>query len=54
MIPFADGDRTFYRVRVGLETDFQEAEAYEQHQEANGFPETFHRCGMSPSVTWTR
>lgn len=41
MSTFSDGNRTFYRVRVGLKTDLQEAEAYEQYLRENGFPETF-------------
>jgi rare lipoprotein A len=41
MTPFTDGDRTFYRVRLGLETDLDEAAAYEAYLRANGFPETF-------------
>lgn len=41
MTTFSDGNRTFYRVRVGLKTDLHEAEAFEQHLKENGFPETF-------------
>jgi len=41
MTTFTDGTRTFYRVRVGLKTDLREAETFEQHLRANGFPETF-------------
>jgi rare lipoprotein A len=38
---YSDDQRTFYRVRVGLKTDLQEAEAYEKYLKENGFPETF-------------
>ncbi|MCJ8500996.1 septal ring lytic transglycosylase RlpA family protein [Desulfatitalea alkaliphila] len=38
MSPFHDGERTFYRVRLGLKTDLEEAEAFEAHLKANGFP----------------
>lgn len=39
MSPFDDGERTFYRVRLGLKTDLEAAEAFEAHLKANGFPE---------------
>lgn len=41
MTPYFDGTRTFYRVRVGHTTDLEEAEAYEQLLEKDGFPGTF-------------
>jgi len=41
MVPYDDGVRTFYRVRVGLSTELAEAEQYEQLLRQNGYPETF-------------
>ncbi len=40
-VAYFDGSRTFYRVRVGLSTDLEEAEQYEQALRQGGFPETF-------------
>ena len=40
-VPYFDGSRTFYRVRVGLSTDLEEAEQYERILRQSGFPETF-------------
>lgn len=40
-VAYFDGSRTFYRVRVGLSTDLEEAEQYEQILRQSGFPETF-------------
>jgi rare lipoprotein A len=41
MVPYFDGSRTFYRVRVGQSKTLEEAAAYEQSLKATGFPETF-------------
>jgi rare lipoprotein A len=41
MLPYFDGRRTFYRVRVGRRTDLEAATTYEQALQQNGFPETF-------------
>jgi rare lipoprotein A len=41
MVPYFDGSRTFYRVRVGRQTQLDQANAYEQTLKADGFPETF-------------
>ncbi|MDA8138825.1 MAG: septal ring lytic transglycosylase RlpA family protein [Desulfobacteraceae bacterium] len=41
MLPYFDGNRTLYRVRVGRITRLEEAAAYEATLERNGFPETF-------------
>ncbi len=38
---YFDGQRTFYRVRVGHSTNLEEAIAYEQELVRDGFPETF-------------
>ncbi|MFZ1983375.1 MAG: septal ring lytic transglycosylase RlpA family protein [Desulfatitalea sp.] len=41
MVPYFDGSRTFYRVRVGQSANLEAAAAYEQSLKATGFPETF-------------
>jgi rare lipoprotein A len=41
LVPYFDGSRTLYRVRVGRQTRLEEANAYEQTLKQNGFPETF-------------
>jgi rare lipoprotein A len=41
MVPYFDGSRTFYRVRVGQRPTLEEATVYEQTLKATGFPETF-------------
>ena len=38
---FNDGERTFYRVRVGLCRDLDSAQQYERYLIQNGFPEAF-------------
>lgn len=40
-VPFYDGGRTFYRVRVGRATTLAEAERFEHSLKTNGFSETF-------------
>ncbi len=41
MTTFFDGQRTFYRVRVGRSESLEEAIGYEQELIRDGFPETF-------------
>ena len=41
MVPFYDGGRTFYRVRVGRASTLEQAERFEQNLRAAGFSETF-------------
>ncbi len=41
MIPYSDGNRTFYRVRVGHASTLDEAERYERTLADNGFPGSF-------------
>jgi rare lipoprotein A len=41
MVPFYDGSRTFYRVRVGRASTLEQAERFEQNLRAAGFSETF-------------
>ncbi len=41
MIPFESGERTFYRVRVGLTNKLDEATEFEQLLIRDGFPDTF-------------
>ncbi len=41
MVPYFDGRRTFYRVRVGRQTQLEAANAYEETLKQQGFPETF-------------
>jgi rare lipoprotein A len=41
VIPYFDGYRTFYRVRVGLAHSLHEAEQYEQALVDSGYPQTF-------------
>jgi rare lipoprotein A len=41
MVPYYDGQRTFYRVRVGRSNSLEEAIAQEQLLVQDGFPDTF-------------
>ena len=41
MTPYFDGQRTFYRVRVGRSSELEQAVAYEQTLIRDGFAETF-------------
>jgi rare lipoprotein A len=41
MVPYFDGRRTLYRVRVGRKSKLEEANAYEETLKQQGFPETF-------------
>ncbi|MFH1102566.1 MAG: septal ring lytic transglycosylase RlpA family protein [Pseudomonadota bacterium] len=41
MVPFFDGARTWYRVRVGRSNNLQKALEYETHMIQNGFPDAF-------------
>ena len=41
MAPYFDGQRTFYRVRVGTSSNLKEAEAYEQRLVREGFGQAF-------------
>jgi rare lipoprotein A len=41
MVPYHDGSRTFYRVRVGRSTSLEEAIRQEQELVQDGFPDTF-------------
>lgn len=41
MVPYFDGNRTFYRVRVGRSDSLDEAIRLEQTLVQNGFPDTF-------------
>jgi rare lipoprotein A len=38
MVPYFDGNRTLYRVRVGLRNSLEEAERFEQMLAENGYP----------------
>lgn len=40
-VPFYDGLRTFYRVRVGRVATLEQAERFEQNLKSSGFAETF-------------
>lgn len=41
MVPYFDGSRTFYRVRVGRSDSLEKAVRFEQILVQNGFPDTF-------------
>ena len=41
MVPYHDGSRTFYRVRVGRSTALEEAIRHEQELVQDGFADTF-------------
>jgi rare lipoprotein A len=41
MVPYFDGSRTFYRVRVGLRNNLEEAEQFERVLAENGYPGVF-------------
>lgn len=41
MVPYFDGSRTLYRVRVGRRTSLEEAELFEQTLAENGYPGAF-------------